>query len=96
MTQFRKRPIEIEAVQWTGSNAAELDHFAASHFTVLDEQERTHCDDPDATAQIFDVLHSTWVPMQTNDWALRGIQGEFYPCRADVFEATYERVEHDE
>jgi hypothetical protein len=30
------------------------------------------------------------------DWIIRGVQGEFYPCKSDVFEATYERVADDE
>jgi hypothetical protein len=92
MPKFRKRPIEIEAVRWTGDNAVQLNIFAGSQFDVLDERDRANSDDPEATAQIFDVLHSTWVLVQTGDWIIRGVQGEFYPCRTDVFEATYEPV----
>lgn len=88
--KFRKRPVVVEAIRWTGDNAAQLNYFAASHFDVLDEQDRANSDDPEATAQIFDTLHSTWVLVQTGDWIIRGVQGEFYPCRTDVFEATYE------
>jgi hypothetical protein len=92
MAKFRKKPVEVEAVQWTGDNAADLNHFAASHFDVLNEQDRANCDDPEATAQIYDALHSTWVLVYTSDWIIRGIKGEFYPCRPDVFDATYEPV----
>lgn len=90
--RFRKRPVEVEAIQWTGDNYPAVNHFAASHFAVLDEQDRANCDDPEATAQVFDVLHSTWILVYTGDWIIRGIQGEHYPCRADVFETTYEPV----
>lgn len=91
-TKFREKPVEIEAVRWTGDNAAELDDFTASHFEALDEQDRANSNDPEATAQVFDVLHSTWVLVYDGDWIIRGIQGEHYPCRPDIFQATYEPV----
>lgn len=37
-------------------------------------------------------LHDTWVSFQYDDWIVKGVQGEFYPCRPDVFAETYERV----
>lgn len=88
--KFRKKPVVVEAVQWTGSNPAELIRFATGHFSVLNERDRANCDDPAATAEVFDVLHSTWILVYDGDWIIRGIKGEFYPCRADVFEETYE------
>ncbi|OKI47219.1 hypothetical protein [Micromonospora sp. CB01531] len=92
LSTFRKKPVEIQAMQWTGENSGDLYRFAAGHFAVMDEQDRANSDDPEATAQIFDVLHSTWVLVYTGDWIIRGVKGEMYPCRPDVFEATYEPV----
>jgi hypothetical protein len=92
MPKFRKKPVEVDAVQWTGDNTAELHEFAETNFDVLGPEDRANCDDPEATAQIFDRLHSTWVLVQTGDFIVRGVQGELYPCRLDVFEATYEQV----
>lgn len=89
---FRKKPVEVQAVQWLGDNAAELALFTSNLFDVLDPEDRANCDDPEATAQVLDRLHSTWVLVYDGDWIIRGIQGEFYPCRRDVFEATYEQV----
>jgi hypothetical protein len=91
--KFRKKPKVIEAVRWTGDNAAEVNHFAASHFDVLNPEDRANCDDPAATAQVFDVLHSTWVLVYDGDWIIRGVRGEHYPCRPGVFAETYEAVE---
>ena len=34
--------------------------------------------------------------VNVGDWIIRGVQGEFYPCKSDIFEATYERVADDE
>ncbi len=91
-SRFRKKPVEVEAVQWTGNNEADLATFTDNRFAALSAEDRANCDDLAATAQVFDVLHSTWVLVQTGDWIIRGVSGEFYPCRDEVFQQTYEAV----
>ncbi len=59
---------------------------------VTDPEDRDASDDPEATASVFDELHFTWVLVYDGDWIIRGIKGEFYPCRPDVFAATYDEV----
>lgn len=86
--RFRKRPVVVEALQWTGSNEAQLEAFTELNFMVLRPEDRT--DDPDATASVFDKLHSTWVLVYTGQWIIKGIKGEFYPCADEVFRDTYE------
>jgi hypothetical protein len=88
MTRYRKKPVIVDAVQWTGDNAAELATFAGKYFDVVDVQDRG--DDPDKTAQVFDYLHSMWITMYNDQWVIRGVHGEFYPCDPAVFEQTYE------
>jgi hypothetical protein len=90
---FRKRPVEVPAIQWRGDNRDDLVAFAGMHFDVLDPEDRANCDDPEATAQILDVLHATWVLVYTGDWIIKGLKGEFYPCRDEVFTESYERVQ---
>jgi hypothetical protein len=90
VTRYRKKPVEVEAVRWTSDNAAELQAFAGQHFDTIDPPDRG--DDPDADARIFDVTHSTWLPLHRGEWLIKGVRGEFYPCADDVFQATYERV----
>lgn len=91
--RYRKRPVEVEAVQWTGDNIDAMFEFAGrDKFDLLDEQQRRDCDDPEATAAVFDILHSTWVLVLPGQWIVKGIRGEFYPCAADVFAETYEPV----
>lgn len=85
--RYRKRPVVIEAIQWTGSNADAVGAFAGARFNVLDEPSPS---DPDATAEVLDSLHSTWILVYTGDWIIRGVKGEFYPCRDNVFTETYE------
>lgn len=85
--KFRKKPVVIDAVQWLGDNVNELGLFAGDKFDPFTEP----CDDdPDATAAVLDDLHSTWVLVQTGDYIIKGIKGEFYPCRESVFDETYE------
>jgi hypothetical protein len=91
--QYRKRPIVIEAVQWTGDNFGEVDAFAGGNFLITDGEDRANSEDPESTATFYDRLHSTRVLVYDGDWIINGIQGEFYPCRPDVFAATYEPAE---
>lgn len=44
-------------------------------------------------AVVYDTLHGTWVNVRENDWIIRGTQGEFYPCIAEVFARKYEAVD---
>lgn len=44
--RFRKKPVEIEAMQWTGSNEAEVRELAADCFYRIDDEDRPHTDDP--------------------------------------------------
>lgn len=88
VAKYRKLPIEVEAVRWTGSNLSEMASFAGAMFQENGPEDQA--EDPEMTAQIYDELHSTWVSLRTGDWVLRGIKGEFYPCAAEVFQATYQ------
>lgn len=88
--KLRKKPVEVEAVQWTGNNADELEEFTGGQFNVLDREDRENSDDPECTAEVFDDLHSTWVGVKTGQWVLRGVKREFYPCDPEVLAETYE------
>ncbi len=95
--RFQKIPIVVEAIQWTGDNEAEIvawvgDDASLGMFYALDAEDRANCDDMDATATVFDRLHSTWVLVFTGQWVIKGVQGEFYPCADDVFKVTYAEV----
>ena len=90
-TRWRKRPVEVEAVQWDGVNTARIWHLTGpTNFDRLSDEDRMNCADPDATAQVYDKLHSTWVLVFDGQWIIKGIKGEFYPCADDVFRETYE------
>lgn len=88
ITRYRKRPIEVDTVQWTGSNEAELIAFTNHRFEAVPPEDRA--EDPEITAQVFDVLHSTWVGVYTGQHVVCGVKGEFYPVAEDVLAETYE------
>ena len=79
--KYRKKPIVIEAMQWHGDNFQELEEFGS---------ERHIISNPDGTLTIG-TLEGNHLA-QKGDWIIKGIKGEVYPCKNDVFEMTYEEV----
>ncbi len=82
MAKYRKKPVVIEAVQWVGDNFGELTDFMHDAYGVDDKKI------------IITTLEGT-MTADIGDWIIKGVQGEFYPCKPDIFEQTYERVEGD-
>mgnify|MGYP003643422747 CR=1 FL=1 len=99
MAKYRKKPVVIEAFQWTrGPKQMELVVFGLAPEWICDamragsvrlEQAGT----PDVTLMI-DTLEGTHRANQ-GDWIIRGVKGELYPCKPDIFAATYEEVSDD-
>lgn len=91
MTKYRKKPVVIEAVQWTGDNFSEILAFVEGNdgpgtFPVEIEQRETY----------LDILTPEGVmAADPGDMIIRGIAGEYYPCKKDIFAATYEAVSAD-
>jgi hypothetical protein len=83
--KYRKRPVVIEAVQWNGGNINEVwDAFGA---------ERIY--GPTEANPSWIVISTLEGDMRADvgDWIIRGVKGELYPCRNDVFTETYEAHE---
>lgn len=89
--KYRKKPVVIEAVQWTGVNGAELKSFVGSALTLRLESDAGYkagvC--PPAFTPI---IHSN-MEVSRGDYVIRGVNGEYYPCKPDIFEKTYEIAE---
>lgn len=88
MAKFRKKPVVIEAVQfqnridcppWLGEAIQKQAEEVGGVFRIGDE------------LHIF-TLEGTMVA-QFGDWIVRGVKGELYPCKPDIFAATYEAVD---
>ena len=88
VVRVRKRPVEVEAIQWTGGNLGDVQAFTGSgDFEAIPGGDRL---DREMTAHVWDKLHSTWVRLRDGDWIIKGVKGEFCPCADDVFRETYE------
>lgn len=101
--KYKTKPFEIDAVKFTGDNWGEVRKFVGpfdtkgvypnGHVTKFIKYEVTSLhDDPDIIAQVYDYLHRTWVGVKINQYIIRGMKGEFYPCDPEVFEAKYEEA----
>ncbi len=86
--RYRKKPVVIDAMRWDGGPeeatividwVIEFEGTARYHEATDDVSESIYVDTLDATAVL-----------SPGDWMVRGVQGEFYPCKPDIFESTYE------
>lgn len=68
---YQRRPLTVAAIQWLNTNADDMTAFVGPAFTVLDEQDRANCDDPEATAELFDDAEWRRYLMHYGDWAVR-------------------------
>lgn len=102
MKKYKKKPVVIEAVQWDGKNLMEIECFRkggslqgfrksiaenTKEFFRWDEYER--------------IVEEKGLRIQTlegemkadiGDYIIKGVNGEFYPCKPNIFEKTYEEV----
>lgn len=88
--RYRKRPVEIEAMRFTGSNEDEILNWAHEQ---PDPPSMWAQKTIDGKTEIIIRTLEGQVAARAGDWVIRGIVGEFYPCRDDVFQATYETAE---
>lgn len=81
--KYRKKPIVIEAIQWTGKNSKEIWYkFPECFGKVITQNDKEI---------IISTLEGNMIA-NIDDYIIRGIKGEYYPCKLDIFEATYEQV----
>jgi hypothetical protein len=78
--RYRKKPVEIDAIRWTGENGDEIESWS-------DGQVR--CEGPLAVVRTLEGE----MRGELGDWIIRGVQGEYYPCKNHIFVATYEPAE---
>lgn len=85
--KYRKKPVVIEAVRWTGENRSEIEAYCGANvlFGTIYEPE------PVCSACICTLEGKMYA--HPGDYIIKGVNGELYPCKPDIFEKTYERVE---
>lgn len=80
--KYRKKPLVIEAIYYDGKNIKEVTEFASAS---LPERLSDDC-------VIFIKTLEGLMELKTNNYLIKGIKGEFYPCAKDIFETTYGEV----
>ena len=80
MAKYRKKPVVIEAIQFTGNNDIDIWVWMESKCEGLGARDGR---------LVIHTLEGTMVA-QPGDWIIRGVKGKFYPCKPDIFETTYE------
>ena len=80
--RYRKKPVVIDALQWTGHNVEQMEQFLnGSDYGIIENSYgyslTIHTLEGDHFANI-------------GDYVIRGVQGEYYPCKPDIFQETYE------
>lgn len=88
--KYRKKPVEIEAVKFDGSNIKEVRDLIG-----IGTEERYMSCGLNEYGELCEVtIHTLEGDMKANigDYIIKGVKGEFYPCKPDIFEMTYEKV----
>lgn len=85
MMKYRKKPVVIEAIEWRGSNEKEMRNF----FKSVDFSNFSF-----NNGLIITTLEGKY-RAEVGDFVIKGVKGEFYPCKPDIFELTYEEVNDD-
>ena len=81
VAKFRKKPVVIEAVQWTGDNFDEIEAFVTGRSVRKDLPDMLR----------ISTLEG-WHIASKGDWIIKGVAGECYPCKPEIFAKTYEPV----
>ena len=96
MAMFKKKPVEVEARQFDGTvDGAEAICRWANDNVDAHEDGEPWVDYTYVNGTVIDLLVHTLegsMEAKPGDWIIRGVKGEFYPVRADIFAETYERA----
>lgn len=95
MHKYRKRPVVINAIQWDGENTYKVMSFMGTVGSLSDPISNDKFQDYKKIARRDGLPIKTLEGTMTanvGDYIIQGVQGEFYPCKPDIFEQTYEKV----
>jgi hypothetical protein len=84
--KYRKKPVVIEAFQWKPMGHASTDGYIPHWFIT------TNYDVGPGNCLIIKTLEGN-MRADPDDWIIQGVKGEIYPCKPDIFAATYEPAE---
>lgn len=82
--KYRKKPVEIEALIWTGSNNYEILKFMPNNCFEFETN--------DYGSELYILTLEGRMKANIGDYIIKGVNGEFYPCKPDIFKKTYDEV----
>ena len=83
--KYRKRPVEVEAIKFDGWNWREVYQFMSDEPLMFTQDFRKE------EYILIDTLEGV-MKARVGDYIIKGVQGEFYPCKPDIFHKTYEEI----
>lgn len=92
--KLRKKPVEIEGVQWNGNNRTEIELFVGKSLqcsTPPTNMEHDKTPPNESYTIIIPTLEGNMIANRF-DWILKGVAGEFYPCNPDIKDRTYDVI----
>lgn len=101
MPLYTKKPVTISAVQWTGTQASTrevlelMGQTVDTPSTVAQEKFHDYCDMVREKGLTIHTLEGD-MTASVGDYIIKGVKGEVYPCKPDIFELTYDKVEANE
>lgn len=87
MAKYRKKPVEVEAIKFNRTNWKDVLEFTNNTAHSLTIERRIN---GNATC-IIPTLEGQHIANE-NDYIIKGVKGEFYPCKPDIFELTYDQL----
>jgi len=91
MAMFRKKLVVVEAIKWAGGNLKEILNFTGRHKSASDWKWKHFEDVVKAEGLKIFTLEGS-LKAAIGDMIIKGVAGEFYPCKPDIFADTYEAV----
>lgn len=95
--KYRKKPVVIDAVQWTGKNHREMFDFLTENTfkeeSMTVDRDHFYIDHNKVEGGLIIKTLEGEHLATIGDYIIRGVQGEYYPCKEDIFHQTYERAE---
>jgi hypothetical protein len=96
MTKYVKKPVEVDAVEWKGNNLKEVhDLMGIKVDFEKDHRIRGAFQQLEASYRIEGLIINTLegdMKANVGDFIIKGVNGEFYPCKPDIFKKTYTEV----
>lgn len=93
--RVRKKPIEVEAMLWTGNNLGEIKRFVGDSLVVEYAEIATLTEKRTVISGISIKTLEGELQASVGDYIIKGVQGEFYPCKPDIFKGTYDIVDEN-